>query len=476
MRNLPQRAAKTALFALALLALSACIDEEAAFQNRGLFADMPTVAGSFVGYITPEDKLTSCGACHLELQEEWEMTGHAEAWAGLQESGHAEAFCETCHTTNAYGNAVEGNAGHTVTREVRYQDVQCESCHGPGLEHVLDPRPGTIPLAPMAVGVDLTTGCGECHQGSHQPFTEEWSRSKHGSVNVYPASRAECVQCHTGEGALAAWGIDADYVEKASLSEPGSHMAVTCAVCHDPHGGTDHTQLRFPLDVTDPDQNLCMKCHNERPNPDPDNERGPHAPAGAALVGTAGWFPPDLVGNTGLVMAHGSPDDNPGLCASCHVYAFGVENGETGEFVFQATGHLFKSIPCLDGEGKPQAGLVCDDAERSFQSCATSGCHSDEASARQARADAEGRIGALVTELRALLNAVPSSEYDARDSRYTVAEGARFNAQLSERTGSAVHNPVLMEALLLESIEAMESEYGLQAAPGLQRVPFFTAN
>jgi hypothetical protein len=146
--------------------------------------------------------------------------------------------------------------------------------------------------------------------------------------------------------------------------------------------------------------------------------------------------------------------------------AFDVEDG-------RATGHVFSSIPCLDSDGRPQAGGECEDAERTFGACTGSGCHDSEAQASDARNAAVARMEALVTELRALTDRIPKSEFDTEDNRYTVGEGSRFNAVLGEFTGSAIHNPALIEALLLASIEAMESTYGLTAAASLVRAPLF---
>jgi hypothetical protein len=107
-------------------------------------------------------------------------------------SGHAQAFCENCHTVNQLGNLTESAGGYATTGDERYHNVQCESCHGPGLAHVQNPGDDNIPLAPLAVGLDLTTGCAECHQGAHHPFVEEWSESGHGTALASPAGREEC--------------------------------------------------------------------------------------------------------------------------------------------------------------------------------------------------------------------------------------------------------------------------------------------
>jgi len=164
----------TALSLILIWSLSACTDEEIVFRDRPLFEDPPAAAESFLGYSDTLESLTVCGNCHVGVQGDWEGSAHADAWDGLQASGHAQAFCEGCHTVNSLGNFVEGETGgYTSAPETRYHDVQCESCHGPGLNHVENPD-ASQPLPSLAVGLDATDGCGECHQGTHHPFAEEW--------------------------------------------------------------------------------------------------------------------------------------------------------------------------------------------------------------------------------------------------------------------------------------------------------------
>ena len=67
--------------------------------------------------------------------------------------------------------------------------------------------------------------------------------------------------------------------------------------------------------------------------------------------------------------------------------------------------------------------------------------------------------------------AVPPGEIDPDDGIYTVAEGSTFNVSLARFGGkvqpTTTHNPFLMEALLLASIDAVETAYGI--APSVRR-------
>ncbi|HUF68002.1 MAG TPA: multiheme c-type cytochrome [Longimicrobiales bacterium] len=455
---------------VALLAAAGCIDERVVYEDVR-FPSLPAGAASYIGYSDEAAKRTVCGNCHVGQQSDWAETAHADAWATLQESGHAQAFCEGCHTVGSLGNASSEPGGFETTRSSRYHDVQCESCHGAGLLHIENPD-ATQPLAPLAVGTELTLGCGQCHSGAHHPFVDEWVQSGHGSVQTSAAGRPECQACHTGENALQSWGVRAEYLEKIDVLEGGAHLPITCGVCHDPHDRTNPAQLRFPIDIPSEEENLCMKCHHKRGQPDPTTFRGPHSPEGPVLLGYAGWFPPSFEFTGGEIIATHGTERNPRLCAGCHVNAFTVTDPATGDVQFRATGHLFKAVPCLDASGIPTTG-DCEITARTFRSCVDAACHASEADARGAMVLAEQRAADLVVVLGALLAQVPADEFDNTDARYTTAEGSRFNMQLAAYPGSAIHNPFLIESLLIASIRQIESDYGLVAGSRVSRVPIF---
>jgi predicted CXXCH cytochrome family protein len=443
----------------AVLLAAGCTDERVVFRDRDLLADLPANAQGFLGYSNAEAKLTVCGNCHIDPQTQWAGTAHADAWATLDANAGQQAFCEGCHTVSEQGNILtDTNAGWPATQDPRYHDVQCEACHGPGLEHVRNPG-ATQPLASLGVTIDANNGCGECHSGVHHPFVEEWAESGHGSVIASPAGRPECQGCHTGQGALVAFGAhDAEYVEKGSTTP----LPIACGVCHDPHSATFDKQLRFPIDVPDEEQNLCMRCHHKRGLPDETSpSRGPHSPEGPLLLGDAGWVPPNmpLEPGTRIVGTHGT-EANPRLCAGCHVYRYDVTDN-SGNFVVSSVGHRFAATPCVDGNGAPTGAVDCTQAERSYASCTTAGCHGNQNAARSAHLVAETRLLTLADQLEALLAQVPPSEFSTTDNRYSTAEGAKFNMELARINGTEVHNPFLAEALLLASIVQVQEDYGL---------------
>jgi nitrate/TMAO reductase-like tetraheme cytochrome c subunit len=456
-----------ALLLLVALVFSAC-DTQIVYRDANHFEDPPAGAGEFLGYSSVANKRTVCGNCHIGKQKQWERTAHASAWETLEQSGAARELCEACHSVSSLGNLVtQQSVGWVATKNARYKDVQCEACHGPGLTHVTNPdATGTKPLAPLAVGTGLTRGCGECHSGAHRPFAEEWSDSKHARVVDSRSTNPSCNGCHEAKAILQGWGIKSTFLEEAETG----HMAVTCAVCHDPHDARHKGQLRFAMDVPSVEHNLCMKCHHKRGAPEiATPQRGPHSPEGPLLLGEAGWIPPNFAYPPGaLVGSHGS-DANPRLCATCHVNDYQVTDKLTGGFSFRATGHSFQAIPCVDAAGVPTGAANCELTQRSFRSC--TGCHLSEQAARTALTVSEMRIERLVAELGGLLARVPAAEFNNNDNIYTTGEGARFNMQLGQKKGSVAHNPFLLEALLIASIKQIEIDYGLRPSATLSLEP-----
>jgi hypothetical protein len=208
-----------------------------------------------------------------------------------------------------------------------------------------------------------------------------------------------------------------------------------------------------------------------------------------------------------MVSSHGT-EANPKLCATCHVSRF--SGTDQNGVPFTSVGHSFEATPCLSPTtGLPVAG-DCAVEQRSFAGCVASGCHSSPQVARAAFVTVRLRMNRLLDELwtdtdgdRALeptdggllpgvYAARGLAELDPSTSTITVAKGAIWNALLAftdERTvwqgftvggktqaahkgsGEGVHNPFLLEALLLASIDAVEERYGVRASPSLMRAP-----
>lgn len=471
--------------ALAVLVSTAgCVDEKIVYRDGPNFAAPPAAAASFLGYSDEAAKATTCGSCHVGQQAKWKATAHADAFKTLEASGSMQGYCQACHTVNNLGNAAtDTTGGWRSTKDKRYHDVQCESCHGAGLQHVQTPTRGQMLASIKAdTGKAITTGCSECHTGTHHGFTEDWRASRHatsytraynGATATAPevpgGPQAACQSCHIGQRVLEAWGVNTNYVEKSQGQTKATAVGVTCAVCHDPHGTPNAANLRFPIDSRDLDNNLCMKCHYRRAVPDFAQGRdSPHSPQGPMLLGEAGWWPPGITIDGDVQAAHGA-EKNPKLCATCHVNSYAVTDKATGKFVQNVTGHRFSAIPCVDGNGLPTTNQDCQVSARSFKSCAGSGCHT-ESRARQIFEVSELDIAGLAAGLNSMIAKVPASEFGA--GKVTTARGAKFNVALALHPGSNVHNPTLAKALLRASIAQMAKDYNLTPPVGLNIAPY----
>jgi predicted CXXCH cytochrome family protein len=483
--TLAHRPALTVL--IAVFALVGC-SSDIVFRDRAPFNDPPDAASGFLGYYDATLKQTTCGNCHVDYQAGWATTAHASAHAMLDASPAKAAECYSCHTVTARGNIATGTAGHDAVQNAAYFDVQCESCHGPGLPHVESVGRGAV-LRPLAsIAMSGTGNCGDCHSGGHHPLVDQWKLSGHGQLRS--GTRVEnpnCVGCHESRGVLAKWGEDADFREKATATN--YQPAATCATCHDPHGSGNTAQLRFSISSTDPEQNLCIRCHLRVAEPTVTSS-SPHAPQGAMLLGFAGWRPPGFVYDTTLIFGTHATEANPRLCAGCHVAKYNAPDQLTGGTIL-ATSHLMRPIPCLDGQGLPTADKNCayTATTRSWQTC-TDGCHGNAQAAANVFNSTRDNMRSLVNVLWVDLNgngtldaapadggllptvkAMSPDEWSNTDNTITPAEGAEFNARLCGEYGQAtsdnskgVHNPFLCRALLSETtgtIAYIRSYYNL---------------
>jgi predicted CXXCH cytochrome family protein len=459
-------------------------------SDESTFADgtvPPDTEARYLGYAVQEASLTTCGNCHATFQSGWATTGHQHAWETLQASGHAQSFCEGCHTTNQLGNPDTTAAGWLAVQDERYLDVQCENCHASGWEHINSPTT-TQPLASITADTGATTGCGECHQGEHHPFVEQWSQSRHGVADEnFAAGRDGCNHCHEGRKSLEMKFLEtSDYVEKF---DPDDIQPIVCSVCHDPHGSDFEANLRADIETSTTDH-LCVRCHSNRGTPP--SRRGPHGAQGLLVLNTdVGWIP-DGFNNPGLHW-HASPVLNPEVCVTCHVNMFEVQD-TAGDFLFQSVGHNFEAIPCLDEDGIPSGEHDCADEERDFTACEP--CHADPIGKYNDNWD---EINVLLDSLWVDSNAndtmdvadaglLPSLvvaagdtlELNPDDQLITVAEGALWNAQLaftSDRewwsgfnvfgvsvsahptSGNGVHSPEWLKSILAASINAVIDKY-----------------
>jgi hypothetical protein len=104
-----------------------------------------TAGGEYAG-------ASSCQGCHPWIFTKWEVTPHRNAFQTLyREKQNTNPDCIVCHVVG-YGKG----GFSSVDATPQLVNVQCESCHGKGSEHVKNPK------IPMPAKITETT-CRECH-------------------------------------------------------------------------------------------------------------------------------------------------------------------------------------------------------------------------------------------------------------------------------------------------------------------------
>jgi hypothetical protein len=126
----------------------------------------------------------NCQACHTTAHADWDASGHAHAFETLVRAGaDADPHCIQCHTV---GFGRPGGYRRPMGDE-KLVGVGCESCHGPGSEHVdrhLHGKPNRFEFRPLGPG-----DCTSCHHGEFsRPFDWEkfWPEIEHFKESDYP--------------------------------------------------------------------------------------------------------------------------------------------------------------------------------------------------------------------------------------------------------------------------------------------------
>jgi hypothetical protein len=162
---------------------------------------------------------------------------------------------------------------------VAFANVGCESCHGPGSEHVF----GAGDTNKIMKSVD-EGNCGKCHDSPQiGPEFTQWKNARHSRV-IWSSSFAQnnngsndlsnCIRCHDGQGYV---NFTKSIGTNTNGFQQSQHEMIACASCHDPHGSSNPFQLRSRPPGSDTLANgyhytnvgngvVCMDCHKSRRN------------------------------------------------------------------------------------------------------------------------------------------------------------------------------------------------------------------
>lgn len=267
-------------------------------------------------YVNTTMPVNDCSGCHDTQWAGWSVTKHAWAWPDLLNTTHDAGYgqvCEPCHATGAGVPSIYPATGYNVTTNgpTYLQNVTCQTCHGPGSNHIAasisDPAAKRENIS-LVLNASL---CGSCHNAggnissAHHPTYDEWQLSGHNTsaaIQAAVGSNPQCANCHDAWDAIQhiETGTYRTQLRLAGEDAPLT-LQISCPVCHDPHSlGSANTQLRLPADQ------ICQQCHNQQgaaPG------KPVHHPQAEVRNNTAGY----LTDRTGLTYM-------PGMaCSKCHM-------------------------------------------------------------------------------------------------------------------------------------------------------------
>lgn len=114
----------------------------------------------------------ACQGCHASEYATWEKSPHARAVKSLEaKKKTGEDACLACHTTG-FGRPGGFAPAGGIAASPGLASVGCESCHGPGSEHVASgaPKRGTIvSLGDKCKSCAILQVCGTCHDDANDP-------------------------------------------------------------------------------------------------------------------------------------------------------------------------------------------------------------------------------------------------------------------------------------------------------------------
>jgi cytochrome c554/c'-like protein len=116
---------------------------------------------------TPFTLSESCAQCHKDEYEVWKNSRHSHAFAALEEKQRMfDSNCVGCHSLG-----FRDRGFISVKATPQFANVQCESCHGPGAEHIKAPTAGNYKTPPK------NQSCLVCHDRDNSPdfdFEKYW--------------------------------------------------------------------------------------------------------------------------------------------------------------------------------------------------------------------------------------------------------------------------------------------------------------
>jgi len=481
------------------------------YATNGIGRATNTFFGSKYQGMYGDDVNLGCETCHYKLPTDntnmtcvadFAKTKHADAFTRKINGEAGAGFkvtCASCHVLGYDTTASSTNGGFddvmlqtgwtwptnlaTAAATNNWSlmpsalqvkaNIQCESCHGPGLRHMLGGGKTNM------IGQDVSAGnCGACHDSlTHHVKNFEWGQTAH-AMGPDAFRTGSCAPCHTTKGFIDVNdpGYRLTDSTKTNFVRGTSNEGITCAACHDPHStGKGAYQLRniptFTIATNwvvnrGGDGIVCMNCHHNRYDANVrvlvsgGSSQGPHHSGQADM----------LFGTNAIQYGMSMPSSRhwdvvEDACVTCHMQETPANMSTNA--LNHVGGHTFRI-----GWDGGTTNTTADDIHLT-EACA--GCHGELENFNFGGEDydqdgvVEGvqqEVSDMLYELAMLLppvgQPVVSNSLIFTASVPTTGQGLRirqaaYNYEVVSYDGSlGVHNPKYATALLRASIDDMK--------------------
>jgi len=284
----------------------------------------------------------------------WDVSPGYEGETGVKLNRAIEPSCLACHSSRVrpiFGT--QNRYGETPFLE---DGVSCERCHGPGSEHVSNPKLNHL-VNPVKLTPELRDSvCSQCHLTGDARIEQAGRRVQDFRAGELLASYAT----YFVRGRSPAGLKVTSHVEKLAASECKrvSGDKLWCGTCHDPHAADNSQSTRVKTQVA------CLNCHGSAHHAE-ENCASCHMPKSPVIDGGHG-----VLTDHGISLSRASsrPSSSPAASTDLSVFLGNADNRSLGLAYAElgdprARAYLMRAQPA-DSEVRLQLAVRETDAKR----------------------------------------------------------------------------------------------------------------